>query len=146
VSTNRQNTLPLVGAQCSSAPESRSEGRLGFLLRVLVNAAAIYLAASLVPGIELRDLTAAVLAGLVLGLVNAIVRPVLVVLTFPLTLLTLGLFLFVLNAACLWLASGLVPGFEIRGFGAAFLGALIVSVVSWVVTAFVADSGRLSRI
>jgi putative membrane protein len=119
---------------------------VGFLLRILVNAGAIYLAASLVPGVELRGVGAAVLAGLVLGLVNAVVRPVLVLLTLPLTLLTLGLFLFVLNAVCLWLASALVPGFEIRGFGAAFLGALLVSVVSWLLTAFVADSGRLARL
>ncbi len=119
---------------------------MGFVLRVLVNAAAIYVAASVVPGIEVRGVAAAVAAGLALGLVNAVVRPVLVVLTLPLTLVTLGLFLFVLNALCLWLASVVVPGFAVRGFGAALLGALLVSVVSWVLSAFIADSGRLARL
>lgn len=119
---------------------------MGFLLRVLGNAAAIYVAASLVPGIELRGPGAALVGGLVLGLVNGVVRPVLVVLTLPLTLVTLGLFLLVLNALCLWLASALVPGFAVKGFGPAVLGALLVSAVSWVLTAFVADSGRVARL
>jgi putative membrane protein len=119
---------------------------MGFVVRTLATAATIYLASVLVPGIELRGVAAAVLAALVLGLVNAVVRPVLVLLTFPLTLLTLGLFLFVLNALCLWLTSALVPGFGMRGFGAAFLGALVISVVSWALTAFLADSGRLHRL
>jgi putative membrane protein len=113
-----------------------------------VNAAMIYLAAQVVPGITLRGkpLWPALLAGLVLALVNAVVRPVLKVLTLPLTLLTLGLFLFVLNAFCLWLTSAIVPGFDVQGFWAAFLGALLISVVSWALTVFVSDSGRLGRL
>jgi putative membrane protein len=113
-----------------------------------VNAAMIYLAAQVVPGITLRGkpLWPALLAGLVLALVNAVVRPVLKVLTLPLTLLTLGLFLFVLNAFCLWLTSAIVPGFDVQGFWAAFLGALLISVVSWALTVFVNDSGRLGRL
>jgi putative membrane protein len=82
-------------------------------------------------------------AGLVLGLINAVVRPVLLVLTLPLTLVTLGLFLLVLNALCLWLTSALVKGFTVHGFWAAFFGALIVSVVSWLLNAFLSDRGRL---
>ena len=70
----------------------------------------------------------------------------LVFLTFPITLLTLGLFIFVLNAFCLWLTSRLVPGIEVHGFWAAFLGALVVSAVSWILTAFLSDTGRLHRI
>ncbi|MBM3221367.1 MAG: phage holin family protein [Candidatus Rokubacteria bacterium] len=116
---------------------------MGFVIRVLVNAAAILLAAHVVPGIHVRSLTTALVAGLVLGLVNAIVRPVLVVLTLPLTLLTLGLFLLVLNALCLWLTSVVVAGFTVQGFWAAFLGALLISVVSWILTAFVSDAGRV---
>jgi len=119
---------------------------VGFLLRVLVNAVTIGLAAYLVPGIELAGPVPALVAGLVLGLVNALVRPVLILLTLPLTLLTLGLFLFVLNALCLWLTATLVPGFTITGFGPAFLGALVVSIVSWALTAFISDTGRLARI
>ena len=118
---------------------------MGVLLRVVVNAATIYVAAYLVPGIRVSGVGPALGAGLVLGLINAVVRPVLVVLTFPLTLLTIGLFLFVLNAFCLWLTSALVPGFTVDGFAAAFLGALVISVVSWILTAFVSDAGRLRR-
>lgn len=116
---------------------------MGFLFRVIVNTLAILLAAAVVPGMELGGPLAALGAGLVLGLINAVVRPVLLVLTLPLTLLTLGLFIFVLNAFCLWLASALVKGFEIHGFWAALFGALLVSVVSWLVTAFVSDRGRV---
>lgn len=119
---------------------------MGFLLRVLVNAAAIYAAAALVPGIALAGLGAALIAGLVLGLVNAVVRPILVLLTLPVTLLTLGLFLLVLNGLCLWLTSRLVPGFEVHGFWAAVLGAVLVSIVSWILTAFVSDRGRITAI
>ena len=120
--------------------------RVGFLLRVLANALAIFLAAAIVPGIEIRGVPAALGAGLVLGLVNAVVRPVLLVLTLPLTLVTLGLFLFVLNGLCLWLTSLLVKGFEVHGFWAAVFGALIVSVVSWLLTAFLSDRGRIVMI
>jgi putative membrane protein len=116
---------------------------VGFVIRVLVNAVAIVLAAYLVPGLHVRSLTTALVAGLVLGLINAIVRPVLVVLTLPITLLTLGLFLLVLNAFCLWLTSVFVPGLTVDGFWAAFLGGLIVSLVSWILTAFVSDAGRI---
>lgn len=119
---------------------------MGFVLRILVNAVTIGLAAYLVPGITVEGAVPAVVGGLVLGLVNALVRPVLLLLTLPLTLLTLGLFIFVLNALCLWLSSALVPGFTITGFGAAFLGALVISIVSWVLTAFLSDAGRVARL
>jgi putative membrane protein len=118
---------------------------MGFVLRLIVNAAALWVAAQLVPGIVVAGLTPLLLAALVLGLINAIVRPVLVILTLPLTLLTLGLFIFVLNAFCLWLTSRIVPGFEVQTFGAALLGALVVSIVSWILTAFVSDAGRWRR-
>jgi putative membrane protein len=119
---------------------------MGFLARVLVNALAIYLAAAVVPGVEITGVLAALVAGLVFGLVNAFVRPVLLVLTLPLTLLTLGLFLFVLNAFCFWLTSVLVKGFDVHGFWAALFGALLVSVVSWAVTAFLSDRGQVVAI
>jgi putative membrane protein len=119
---------------------------VGLLLRVLINAAALWVAASLIPGVRVDGVGYTLLAALVLGIINAIVRPVLVFLTFPITLLTLGLFIFVLNAFCLWLTSRLVPGIEVHGFWAAFLGALVVSAVSWILTAFLSDTGRLHRI
>lgn len=116
---------------------------MGFLIRVLINAVAIYVVAAVVPGLEVSGVLAAIGAGLVLGLVNAIVRPILVVLTLPVTLLTLGLFIFVLNGVCLWLTSLLVKGFAVHGFWAAIFGALLISVVSWILNAFVSDRGRL---
>jgi putative membrane protein len=116
---------------------------MGFLIRALVNAAAIWLATEVVPGIETRGAVTVIVAAMVLGLINAIVRPVLLVLTLPLTLVTLGLFLFVLNALCLWLTSAVVPGFDVRGFWPAFWGALIVSALSWAVNGFVSDRGRV---
>jgi putative membrane protein len=116
---------------------------MGFLLRVLANAAAIYLAAAIVPGIELSGVLVALGAGLVLGLINAVVRPILLLLTLPVTLLTLGLFIFVLNAFCLWLTSVLIKGFEVQGAWAALFGSLIVSIISWLLTAFVSDRGRV---
>src|SRR5438876_727640 len=88
---------------------------MGFLLRVLINAAALWVAASLIPGIALGGLGHTLLAALVLGIINAVVRPILIFLTLPITLVTLGLFIFVLNAFCLWLTSRLVPGVDISG-------------------------------
>ena len=121
-------------------------GFVGFLVRVLVNGLAIYLIARIVPGIAVEGVLTALGAGLVLGLINAIVRPILVVLALPATLLTLGLFLFVLNAFCLWLTSQLVRGFEIQGAWAALFGALLISAVSFVLNAFVSDRGRIVAI
>jgi putative membrane protein len=118
---------------------------VGFVLRVLINAATIALAAYLVAGIHLTGWGPALLAGVVLGLINALVRPVLVILTLPITLLTLGLFLLVLNGFCLALSAWLVPGFDIDGFFPAVLGALITSVVSWLLTAFLSDRGKVER-
>ncbi len=116
---------------------------MGFLVRVLVNAFAIYLIARIVPGITVASVWTALGAGLVLGLINAVVRPILIVLTLPVTLVTLGLFLFVLNGLCLWLSSLLVKGFEVHGFWAAVFGALLVSLVSWMLNVFVSDRGRI---
>ena len=100
--------------------------------RVLLNGIAIIVAAYFVPGISLQGPATALLAGLILGVVNVFVRPVLRVLTFPLTLVTLGLFIFVINALCLGLTAAIVPGFDIAGFWSMVFGALVVSVVSWI--------------
>jgi putative membrane protein len=111
------------------------------LLRILLNALAVYVAAYFVDGIMLTGPGATILAGLVLGIVNALVWPVLFVLTLPFTVVTLGLFVFVLNGLCLALTAALVPGFQIAGFWSAVGGAFIVSVVSWALKA-VAKSDR----
>ena len=110
-----------------------------FLIRIVLNAAAIMLAAALIPGIRLAGIVPALVAGVVFGIVNAVVRPILVVLTFPITLVTLGLFLLVVNALCFWLTSALVPGFDVAGFWPAFVGALVTSVVGWIVSVLVQD-------
>jgi putative membrane protein len=119
---------------------------MGILIRIVVNALAIIVAAKVISGIELHGFLSALAAGLVLGLVNALVRPILIFLTFPLTLLTLGLFLLVLNGLCLWLTSALVSGFEIHGFWPAVLGALLVSLVSWLLNGFINDQGQIQPI
>jgi len=116
---------------------------MGFLIRVLVNALAIMLAASILPGIHVEGLVPALVGGLLLGLVNAVVRPVLIILTLPITFVTLGFFLLVLNALCFWLVASLVKGFYVAGFWAAFLGAIVVSIVSWIMTALISDSGKV---
>jgi len=110
-----------------------------FFARVLLNALAIAAAAWLVPGVQLSGPVPAVIAGVLLGFINALVKPVLILLTLPFTLLTLGLFLFVVNGICFALTAALVPGFDLSGFFAAFFGALVVTLVSWVVSALLAD-------
>jgi putative membrane protein len=111
-----------------------------FLARVLLNALAIGVAAWLVPGVQLTGPGPAIIAGILLGLVNALVRPILILLTLPFTLVTLGFFLFVVNAICFALTAALVPGFDLSGFFAAFFGALVVTLVSWVVSALITDA------
>ena len=108
-------------------------------MRVLLNALAVSVAAYFVPGVILTGPGPAILAGVILGFVNAIVRPVLLLLTLPFTLLTLGLFIFVVNAICFALTAALVPGFDLSGFWSAFFGALIVTIVSWVLNGLLAD-------
>jgi putative membrane protein len=103
-----------------------------FLFRVLVAAAGLWLASKIVPGIYIRDAGTLAAAAILLGVVNALVRPIVVLFTLPFTIITLGLFLLVINAAMLSLASVPLPGFTVHGFFPALLGALVISVVSWV--------------
>ncbi len=116
---------------------------MGFLIRLLANTLAILAAAYMLPGIDVSGGLSLLAAALVLALINAFVRPVLLFLTLPFTLVTLGLFIFLLNAFCLWLTSQLVKGFEVHGFWTAVFGALIISVVSWAVTALLSDRGQV---
>ena len=103
------------------------------LFKWLLSAAALLFVAYIYSGVHVQSFTAALIAAAVIGLLNAVLRPVLVVLTLPVTVLTLGLFLFVINALMFWAASGLLAGFEVRGFGAALLGSLIYSVLGMVI-------------
>jgi putative membrane protein len=104
-----------------------------FVAHWMVTGLSLIVADWLIVGIRIRSTAALVLGALVLGLVNALVRPLLVLLTLPLTIVTLGLFYLVVNGAAFALAAALVPGFDVHSFGAAVLGALVVSVVSWAI-------------
>lgn len=115
---------------------------IGFLVRLLVSALGLWLASELVSGIEVHGGWTLLGAALLLGIVNAIVRPLLVILTLPATLLTLGLFLLVINAAMLGLVAWMFDGFTISGFWAAFFGALVVSVTGWLASSFIGPRGK----
>jgi putative membrane protein len=107
---------------------------VGFLVHWLVLAIALFVTTRLVGGVLVNSYATLAVAALVIGFVNAIVKPVLVILSLPLTILTLGLFYLVVNGACLMLAAALVPGFTVRSWGSAILGALVLSVVSWLLS------------
>lgn len=115
----------------------------GFLLRLAISAAGLWLASEVVPGMAIEGVGTLLAAALLLGLVNALVRPVVILLTLPITLLTLGLFLWVVNAAMLALVAWLLADFQLSGLGAALLGSLIVSVTSWLASAAVGPRGRI---
>ncbi len=109
---------------------------LTLLARWIVNAAALLLVAYLYPGVQVGGFGRALIAALALGLVNAVIRPILVLLTLPVTVLTLGLFLFVINALLFWLVAEIVRGFTVTGFGAALVGSILYTVItlitSWI--------------
>lgn len=116
---------------------------IGFLLRVLIVMAGLWLASALVPGIEIGNGWTLLGAAVLLGIVNAIVRPVVVILTLPVTILTLGLFLLVINAAMLGLVAAVFDGFHIAGFGSAVLGAIVVSITGWLASWFIGPRGKV---
>jgi len=117
----------------------------GFLVRLLITALGLWIAGQLLPGIVFTSTGALIVSALLLGVVNAVIRPILLILTLPLTVLTLGLFILVVNGISLALVAWLVPGFQIAGLAPATLGAIIVGLTSWVASAFVGGSGRIER-
>ncbi|MEE2678189.1 MAG: phage holin family protein [Myxococcota bacterium] len=116
---------------------------LGFVVRLLIAALGLWLAAQLVPGVSFDGWGTLVGAALLLGLVNAVVRPIAILLTLPVTILTLGLFLWVVNAAMLGLVAALLSGFHLAGFGSALLAAAVVSLTAWVGSWWVGPRGRV---
>lgn len=116
---------------------------IGFLTRLLIVALALWLASEWVPGIEIKGVWTLLGAALLLGLVNAIVRPLLVLLTLPFTLITLGLFLLVINAAMLGLVAWAFDDFSIAGFWPALFGSIVVSLVGWLASALIGPRGRI---
>lgn len=120
-------------------------GCLGLVVMWLASAAAVWLTAELVPGVHVASFTTALGVAVVLGLLNAVVRPLLVLLTLPVTVLTLGLFLLVVNAAVLGLSAWFVPGFALAGFGTAVIAGLVLAVVSTVIGWLLPERRRKSR-
>ncbi|MDT0632255.1 phage holin family protein [Rubrivirga sp. S365] len=106
---------------------------MSLLLRWVASAAALLLVATLVPGVQLDGIGAALVAAVVLGLINATIKPVLKLLSLPIRLLTLGLFTLVINAALFALAAWLVPGFGADGFGSVFIGAIVYGLLTWAI-------------
>jgi putative membrane protein len=118
----------------------------GLFIRWLILTLSILAAAYLLEGIEVRSFISAFFAAAALGVLNAFFRPILLLLTLPINLLTLGLFTFVVNALMLMMTSGIISGFQVQGFWSAVFGSLVISVVSWLLTSVVSDEGRIEVI
>lgn len=112
---------------------------MGLLLIWLLNAIALLIVAYILPGITVASFGSALIAALVLGLLNTLVKPVLVILTLPITVVTLGLFLLVLNALVFWFVGSVLKGFQVEGFWWAFLGALIYSIIAGLLSGLVSS-------
>jgi putative membrane protein len=109
------------------------------LLVWILNALALLAVAYLLPSIQVSSFGSALIAALVLGLINTLIRPLLALLTLPITVITLGLFYLVLNGLLFWLASTLLPGFHVNGFIAAVLGAILYGLIAWALSALISD-------
>jgi putative membrane protein len=118
-------------------PTGDQELFMTVLLTWVVNALALLIITYIVPSIHIRSFGTALIVALVLGLINAVLRPVLILLTLPVTILTLGLFILVVNALCFWLCASLLKGFEVSGFWSAFFGSILYSIVSWLLSALI---------
>ena len=118
----------------------------GFLIRAAVVALGLWLASQIVPGVEIRSTGSLIAAALLLGIVNAVVRPILVILTLPITLLTLGLFLLVINGLMVELVSHFLTGFVVVGLGAAILTSIVVTITSWLMSSFIGPQGRIEMV
>ena len=115
----------------------------GIVFRWLALTASIIAAAYLLDGIHISGFFAALFAAAILGILNAVLRPIALVITLPINVLTLGLFTFVINALMLKMASGVIPGFDVHGFWTAVFGSLIISIISWLLNSFISDQGSV---
>jgi putative membrane protein len=118
----------------------------GILIRWLTTTAAIVATAYLLDGIQVSGIFSAIFAGAMLGILNAFFRPIALLLTLPINILSLGLFTFIINALMLKMASGLIPGFDVYGFWTAIFGSLLISVISWLLNTFISEQGSVSTI
>ena len=114
----------------------------GFLIRMVISAMGLWIASELVPGMEITGMGTLVAAAFLLGIVNAVVHPLILILTFPITIVTLGLFLLVINAGMLGLVAWLLDGFMLDGFLAAVAGSLVVSATGWFASWYIGPRGR----
>lgn len=118
----------------------------GFLIRWIVLGVAISLAAFFLDGIRVSGILATLGAAAMLGVLNAFFRPLALIITLPINILSLGLFTFIINAAMLKMASSLIPGFDVHGFWTAIFGSLIISIVSFLINSFIDDRGQVDFI
>ncbi len=116
-----------------------------WLVRLFVNGLALIIVDYLLPGVAVEGFAVAVIAVFILGLVNTIIRPILVFFTLPVTLFTFGLFLLVINGLTYWLTSVMIPGFEVAGFGSAVLAAIIQSILSWSLNGMITNNIARTR-
>jgi putative membrane protein len=118
----------------------------GIVIRWLVLTAAIMFASYVLDGIQVKGFFTALFAAAILGILNAFFRPILIILTLPINILSLGLFTFIINAMLLKMASGVISGFEVYGFWSAVFGSLLISLVSWALSSFINEQGRMEYI
>ena len=118
----------------------------GFVVRWVVNAIALVITAMIISGMDFNGILAPFVAALVIGVLNAIVRPILIVITLPINILTLGLFTFVVNAVMIQITASVVSGFQVTGFWAAFIGSILMSIVSFILSFFINDKGSIEYI
>jgi len=118
----------------------------GLFIRWLILTTAIIFASYIMDGIHVSSFFSAFFAAAILGILNAVFRPILIILTLPINILSLGLFTFVINAILLKMASGVISGFDVHGFWTAVFGSLIISLVSWLLSSFINEQGRVEYI
>jgi len=118
----------------------------GIFIRWLILTAAIMVASYVLDGIQVKGFFTALFAAAILGILNAFFRPILIILTLPINILSLGLFTFIINAMLLKMASGVISGFEVYGFWSAIFGSLLISLVSWALSSFINEQGRMEYI
>jgi putative membrane protein len=118
----------------------------GIIIRWVILTAAITVASYLIKGIHVEGFFSALFAAAILGILNSFFRPILIIITLPLNILTLGLFTFIINAVLLKMVSGVIEGFEVYGFWSAVFGSLIISAVSWLLSSFISERGRVEYI
>jgi len=119
---------------------------IGLFIRWLILTVAIMVASYLLDGIRVEHFFSAFWAAAVLGILNALFRPILILFTLPINILSLGLFTFIINALMLKMASGVITGFDVQGFWTAVFGSLIISVISWLLSAFINEKGRVEYV